>query len=245
MLRTIQCRFSEDEMSIRPIHLVVFLSTVSLCGIGHVAASPVLYAWAGYSKDSGGRQTYVIDPVSATVTMVRGPGNGGSAGNRSRFGAGSFGGGSGSGIGGNSEFGGVSSADARNIVLGTTGTGVETEVLEGNIPRFASQDASTDGLVGGLGPLALFDPFAAGSQDGADQGAVVNGSSVVSGAGQDWTTDFTNPSDLSALLALKPVGDVLRSSQLATPAAVPEPTTLGLLGGALAVLGMRLRRRKL
>ncbi len=208
----------------------LFLLPATLLACGEAAASPVLYAWGNYFDGSSGSQTYVIDPIAATVMAVRGAGggdgsavSGGSTGSSGTSQGGSSGGGgsggSGSGSGGDSSgFGGGSSVVGGSSLAsgssGSTAGGSETIVVSntGETAGIPLED-----LIPKLGPGG--DP----NLDPPSHDTLYPG--------------FLPPGPLTL------TGDDSPLDAFAVTAAVAEPTPLGLIGIALAVLGMTLRRK--
>ena len=60
------------------LKILLFAAVISMCSGGAATAGPVLYASSDPSTSSG-TELYVIDPITATITVVRGVGIGGSA----------------------------------------------------------------------------------------------------------------------------------------------------------------------
>src|SRR5215216_3518255 len=105
---TVQSISTEDKMLSKNMQLFLIVSPLIVCISGPAGAAPMLYAWGN------DLQTLAIDPIGATVTPVKGAGDGGLGDSGTGGSSGGTGGTSG-GTGGSG--GGTGSAD------GGSGTG--------------------------------------------------------------------------------------------------------------------------
>lgn len=249
----------------RNMQLFLFSTTLLTAGAGH--ASPVLYAWGGHSDGSSGGRTYAIDPVAATVIVVRGPSGtegGGSGAGGSGAGGTSTGTGGSGGAGGSGSGGSGSGAFSFSNLSNTGGGGSSLSTLSNfNVPDDCGSLERLQTLAGMLGVAAKI--FPAGSPAPCSEtlrSTLLELVSATSGSGENvpasnsteptasdviFSADtfiFAEPDSITPGLLTVAGGDPSSVSLLATPAAVPEPTALGLVGLGLAALGTRMRRRK-
>lgn len=250
----------------RNMQLFLFSTTLLTAGAAH--ASPVLYAWGGHSDGTSGGRTYAIDPVAATVIVVRGPsgtdGGGSGAGGSGAGGTASTGTGGAGGAGGSSSGGSGRGAFSFSNLSGLAGGGSSLSTLSNfNVPDDCGSLERLQTLAGMLGVAAKIYP--AGSPVPCSEtlrSTLLELVSATSGSGENvppsnsmqptasdviFSADtfiFAEPDSITPGLLPVAGGDPSSVSLLATPAAVPEPTALGLVGLGLAALGTRMRRRK-
>lgn len=233
------------DMLTRNVQLLIF-STLVAGGVGQALASPVLYAWAGNAAGAKGGSTYVIDPVAGTVVMLRGAGDG--IGSGSGTGASSGGGGGGSGTG--------SGAGASDDGARSSGASLSPGAMfsaSSQALTFAGPYVNERERPDGCGPEQRI----WATEKSAAEHAEVDGLSMLSvcrnqqrhtgltrpsGAPEDYRREPPELTPSEAPFFISPSANV--NGPAATIAAVPEPSSLALLGGALAVFGVVVRRRK-
>ena len=220
----------------RYLFLLSIGALILMCG--EAAAGPVLYAWGSYPEGSvGGSQTYVIDPIAATVLAVQGAGGGSGTGIVAGGGTGGTVSSSGTGTLGSSA--GGDSGGLGGLDVGASGSG-------------SSTSQSTTAPSGSLLPVGGTSLPSAGAGDTTDPTLTATGPNATleellnAPAESDGDPNRSpgangEPPFVPGSLAFTPGSGF--SPLGVTPTAVAEPAPLGLLGIALAVLGMTLRRK--
>jgi len=248
----------------KPARTIISFAVLCMCGAAPVWAGPMLYALSDPNSSSG-TEKYVIDPIAATITVVRGVGIG-------HGGAGSYGGVYGGGHGGTQSgtgnpgiggmgafggFGGGGSGSPSPRGSSTVGTG---SPVQPNSPLVFNQSPDSIDIVPQRAMIVLSDdpqPEFFGGFGGKSQGAPAGAPQLpdqqIPGqnpptnqdpTGPGCVSDCGGPSTILADCTGSCAGDPLAPTAGGLEiAAVPEPTLLGLLGIGLAGLGI-VRRRK-
>jgi hypothetical protein len=224
------------------VRILFFPFVILMCGSAATWAGPVMYA-SSDPETSSGTELYVIDPIAATITVVRGAGIGASGTGTygGVYGGGGYAGGYGGGAGtaGYSGLTGGSGGAAGGIgPLGTSSTTSDATTSSSTDPLLVTN--STD-IVPQQSMIVLTDtsqPDLMGAQGGSSSAPAPGCITDCGGTPPIINTSCT--SDCGNGAGDPPAAGPQGSVQIA---ALPEPGPLALLGIGLASLGIARRRK--
>jgi hypothetical protein len=236
---------NEEKMRKARVGMILLGAVLASTG-GAALASPVLYASSTTDDSSAAPQIYVIDPVAATITALRG------------LGAGSAGGGGfsgGGGIGGTSGGGDLGGTGGAGGSLG--GSGVSADGQSGPVAMTSPTDSTKE-------PSAICDPLAPSLplMPDCSSAPALSGTHIVVASPLPSTSRLPPGPGPEQLLPplnecfdcsgpgpggpdgpqFTPANDNPGGASSISLQQIPEPGSLVLLGAALAAFGMTLRR---